>query len=144
LADWNQAIGDAVRQTGTDVIIVAHSLGCLVAAEWITQPQSTIRGAFLVAPPDTAGPHFPVEAAASFMSVRARPLRVPGIVVTSDDDPYCGVEAAAQLAHDWEIPRISAGRGGHLNSASGVGAWTFGAALLTAFVAGTAVRTPFS
>jgi predicted alpha/beta hydrolase family esterase len=64
-------------------------------------------------------------------------LPVPGVVVASGDDPYCCNETAARLAHDWRIPLISAGRGGHLNSASGLGAWAFGEALLAAFVAGT-------
>jgi uncharacterized protein len=138
LADWTHAIGDAVRQTGPDVVLVAHSLGCLAAVHWMAQRDNTIRGAFLVAPPDVAGPHFPARAAGTFLSVRARPLTVPGIVISSVDDPYSSAEAAAQIAHDWQIPQISAGAAGHLNSASSLGAWGFGEALLTAFTAGTA------
>jgi uncharacterized protein len=137
LEDWSQAIDDAVRQACTDVVIVAHSLGCLAVTHWMIGRDNGVRGLFLVAPPDTAGPRFPVEPAGGFLSVRAHPLTVPGVVVASDDDPYCSTETAARLAHDWRIPRISAGRHGHLNSVSGLGAWAFGEALLPAFTAGT-------
>jgi predicted alpha/beta hydrolase family esterase len=138
LKDWTSAIDDAVRQTDDDVVIVAHSLGCLAAINWLNQRPNAIRGAFLVAPPDTAGPRFPAQAAAMFVSVRPQPLPVPGLIVSSDDDPYCSAAATALLAHDMEIPHISVGHGGHLNSASGLGEWHTGRSLLVAFAAGAA------
>lgn len=137
LRDWTRAIDDAVRQSGPDVVLVAHSLGCLAAVHWITQSPRRIRGAFLVAPPDVTGPHFPAAAAPTFGAVRVQALTVAGLVIMSEDDPYCSTAAAAHIAGTLRVPCITAGRGGHLNSASGLGAWGYGRVLLTAFTAGT-------
>jgi predicted alpha/beta hydrolase family esterase len=43
---------------------------------------------------------------------------------------------AGRLATAWALPRVSAGPVGHINSASGLGRWDLGHALLTAFTAG--------
>ncbi|WP_206685826.1 alpha/beta hydrolase [Kribbella qitaiheensis] len=36
LPDWTRAIETAVDQAGPDVVLVAHSLGCLAVADWLT------------------------------------------------------------------------------------------------------------
>jgi predicted alpha/beta hydrolase family esterase len=137
LDDWCLALDQAARgHRPSAVMLVAHSLGCLAAARWLGRHQPGIRGAFLVAPPDPAGPNFPVAAAPSFAGPGTRPLRVPGLVVSSDDDPYCTPEAAQRLAAGWAVGQVSVGRAGHLNVASGLGAWEPGQALLSAFSAG--------
>src|SRR5579862_5456332 len=101
LADWCLALDRAVRQAQpAEVVLVAHSLGCLTAGHWLWQARPGIRGAFLVAPPDVAGPDFPVEAP-SFATLKAAPLPVPSLVVSSDDDPYCTPQAARRLAAGW-------------------------------------------
>ena len=137
LDDWCKAIGNAVGPDPSGVVLVAHSLGCLAAASWVVQRRSAVRGLFLVAPPDAAGPKFPATAARTFTGKFPLPLNVPGLVVTSDDDPYCTTVAAERLAADWKLDRVSVGRAGHISSASGLGRWDFGSALLTAFTAGT-------
>jgi predicted alpha/beta hydrolase family esterase len=136
LQDWTQAIDDGVSTTGGNVVLVAHSLGCLAAAHWNANRDSDIRGIFLVAPPDVRGPEFPAASAVTFTSVRTKPLFVPGLVVVSEDDPYCSAVAAERISDSMQLPLVSAGRVGHLNSASRLGDWSFGRALLTAFTAG--------
>jgi predicted alpha/beta hydrolase family esterase len=89
-----------------------------------------------VAPPDTAGSNFPAAEAPSFTTLKAAPLPVPALVVSSDDDPYCTPQAARRLAAGWSAGHVSAGQAGHINTASGVGAWETGRALLAAFLAG--------
>ena len=136
LADWCLALDRAVRQAqSAEVVLVAHSLGCLTAGHWLRQAQRGIRGAFLVAPPDVAGPNFPAEAP-SFATLKAAPLPVPGLVISSDDDPYCTPEAAQRLAASWGAGHVSVGPAGHINTASGQGAWESGRSLLDAFTAG--------
>lgn len=135
LADWCEAIDDAAAGSGSGVVLVAHSLGCLAAATWVTRRRPAIGGVFLVAPPDSTAPAFPA-AAAGFTGAPPEPLGVPGLVVVSENDPYCTVDAGLRLSSAWRLERISAGRSGHLNSASGLGRWDFGRALLTAFAAG--------
>jgi predicted alpha/beta hydrolase family esterase len=137
LADWCQALDRAASQRQpAEVVLVAHSLGCLAAGHWLRRRQPGIRGAFLVAPPDAAGPNFPAAEAPSFTTIAAEPLTVPGLIVSSDDDPYCTPQAAQRLAAGWGAGQVSIGPHGHVNTASGLGAWAAGRALLDAFTAG--------
>ncbi|MGV9374436.1 RBBP9/YdeN family alpha/beta hydrolase [Nonomuraea sp. NPDC003707] len=130
LDDWCHAIDRAVDEhPSADVVLVAHSLGCLAAARWVAWRQPDIRGVFLAAPPDNTGPNFPAEAP-TFTAVDATPLHVPGLVVSSDDDPYCSPEVASRLAADWRLHHVSVGSAGHINSASGLGRWDSGRELL--------------
>jgi hypothetical protein len=141
LADWCQALDRAVRQTRpAEVLLVAHSLGCLAAGHWLRQARPGIRGAFLVAPPDADGPNFPAAEAPSFTTLQTAPLTVPGLVVSSDNDLYCTPEAAQRLAGGWGAGQVSIGAAGHINTASGQGAWETGRALLDAFTAGLGHR----
>jgi uncharacterized protein len=134
--DWCDAIDRAVSQAGSvGVVLVAHSLGCLAAVRWAAQRRPRVAGVFLVAPPDRAGALFPA-AAGAFAAAPESPLDVPGLIVSSDNDPYCSSEVAGRLASDWGLSRVSAGPAGHVNSASGLGRWDAGHALLTAFTAG--------
>ena len=137
LDDWVGAIERAVRVARTpDVVLVAHSGGCWAVASWVGNRGSNARGVFLVAPPD---PDLFRAAASSFAAVVPQPIELPGLMVSSDNDPYCPQEVAEQLAADWGVPRIGVGRLGHINSSSGIGRWDLGRALLTAFAAGLRV-----
>jgi predicted alpha/beta hydrolase family esterase len=135
LDDWCAAITAAAGQRGPDTVLVTHSLGGLAATEWLVRTGSRVRGAFLVAPPDTGAPAFP-RAAPSFRAAIPARLPVPAVVIASADDPYCSAGAAVRLASAWDVPLISAGARGHLNTASGIGDWQAGRDLLTAFTAG--------
>ncbi|WP_420123972.1 RBBP9/YdeN family alpha/beta hydrolase [Nakamurella sp.] len=136
-ADWSAALDRCVPADGPSLLI-AHSLGCHAVAHWSARPgwsDPGVLGAVLVAPPDPAGPAFPA-AAAGFATLPAAPLPYPGLVVASDDDPYATPAATADLAAGWGVPVVSMGRAGHLNSASRLGRWPAGQALVTAFRAG--------
>lgn len=134
--DWCEALDRAVAGAGSaDVVLVAHSLGCITATEWAARTRPAVRGVFLVAPPDTAEPGFPAEAS-TFTTLTPVPLEVPGLLVTSENDPYCTTDAADRLAKAWRVDHVSAGSAGHINSAGGLGRWEFGRALFTAFAAG--------
>jgi predicted alpha/beta hydrolase family esterase len=133
LDDWCQALDRAASQ---DVVLIAHSLGCLAATEWVRRaPRPGVRGLFLVAPPDYTRPDFPAEAA-TFTTLTPAPVGAPGLVIYGDDDPYSTPEASIRLATGWGLAHVSAGATGHINSASGLGGWDFGRALLIAFAAG--------
>lgn len=121
-----------------EVVLVAHSLGCLAVAAWLTTARPGIRGAFLVAPPDVEGPGFPASEAGSFVRPWAARLTAPGLVVSSTDDPYCSPEAVRRLAAGWAAGHVEIGAAGHVNTASDLGAWPEGRALLDTFIAGAA------
>ncbi|WP_136585770.1 RBBP9/YdeN family alpha/beta hydrolase [Microbacterium hydrothermale] len=138
LEDWVDAVDRAVTRLAAsddEVILVAHSLGCWAAAEWEARPaRAAVAGMLLVAPPDPAGEAFPRAAASSFVGVEVRPLSCRSVVVASSDDPYCPIEVAERFASGWGSAFRDAGGFGHLNTASGLGEWEWGKAVLADLV----------
>ncbi|MFJ4160728.1 RBBP9/YdeN family alpha/beta hydrolase [Microbacterium testaceum] len=138
LQDWVGAIArafEAVRSRCDGVVLITHSLGCWAAAEWLQQGNHRHpRGALLVAPPDPTDEAFPADAAPTFLSVAAHPLRCPSVVVASTNDPYCDLRVAEELARSWGSDLQVAGALGHLNSASGLGEWPAGREVLDRLV----------
>ena len=133
-ADWVDAVRTAVAAAGPDCVVVAHSLGCWATAQ-VARESGGMRGVVLVAPPDVDSPAFPA-AARGFDRLQPAPVRVPGLLVTSDDDPYAGPQANRRMAEAWGVPHVSVGLRGHINAASGLGSWDEGRRLVTAFGAG--------
>lgn len=128
-AEWVAAIEQAVRQAGPDVVLLAHSLGCLALAHWAAGEHSPIRAALLVAVPDARGNNFPPQAA-GFADTPEQAFPFRSTVVASADDPYGSPENAARLARAWGSRFVEIGQCGHINADSGLGAWPAGYALL--------------
>lgn len=127
--EWVAALEEAVLRAGQSAVLVAHSLACLVVAHWATRPHAPVRGALLVAVPDPRGPAFPAEAI-GFADTPARRFSFPSTVVVSADDPYGSPAHAEGLAAAWGSRVVHVGPRGHVNAASGLGAWPEGWALL--------------
>ncbi|MEU8776607.1 alpha/beta hydrolase [Streptomyces sp. NPDC048606] len=137
LSDWVAAIRTAYEiasRHDSQVVLVAHSLGCWAAAQWLEEARPDRVAAFLVAPPDVRGPAFPREAASTFLGLSARPLPCPSSMVASDDDPYCDPTASASLARAWQARGHLVGSRGHINSGSDLGDWQTGLDLLRGLV----------
>ncbi len=136
-ADWVPALDAAVENSGKHVVLVAHSLACLLVAHWaaLASPgnRAKILGAFLVAVTDTDGPAFP-EAAKSFAPVPTMALPFSSIIVASSNDPYASPDFARACARAWGGGIVLIGDKGHINSDSGLGAWAEGRSLLDAFL----------
>ncbi|CAN7631796.1 alpha/beta fold hydrolase [Phenylobacterium sp. LjRoot225] len=133
LDDWVAALDRAVALAAQPPLLVAHSLGCLLVAHWAARGRGLVAGAFLVAVPDPDGPVFPAEQAATFRSVPRQPMLFPTLMIASSDDPYGSLEFGRRCADAWRADLITAGALGHINEASGVGAWPSGRTLLTSF-----------
>ena len=54
------------------------------------------------------------------------PLGVPATVVASQNDPLMSIARAKSLAKHWKAGFIDLGMVGHINLASGYGAWPAG------------------
>ncbi|MEU3743744.1 MULTISPECIES: RBBP9/YdeN family alpha/beta hydrolase [Streptomyces] len=137
LPDWCAAIQTAYEvasRRDDQVALVAHSLGCWAAAHWLEQARPDTVVAFLVAPPDPRGPAFPRAAAPTFLSLSARPLPCPSLMVASDDDPYCDRKTSASFAHGWRAQGHLIEGHGHINSDSNLGDWRAGLELLRGLV----------
>jgi predicted alpha/beta hydrolase family esterase len=126
---WVAALDDAVASSPEPAVLIAHSLGCLAVAHWAAGADRAVRAALLVAPADVERRGCPA-ALSDFAPVPCRPLGFASTVVASDDDPYVSLERAATFARMWGSGLVPIARGGHLNAASGLGAWPRGRAHL--------------
>lgn len=133
--DWRAALETAVAASGPDTVLVAHSLGCLLVNRWAAQTGLTIRGAMLVAPPDPHRPGFPPQVS-GFAELPLRRLPFATLVVASGDDPYAAPGFARRCAEAWGGRLVELGNAGHINTASGHGAWPQGRALLDELLGG--------
>ena len=119
-----------MKQADAEVKIVAHSLGCLLLAQWATQTNLKIAGALLVAVPDPDGNNFPSQAS-GFSPVADTTFDFPSILVASSNDPYSEIEFSKSCAENWGSQLIELGDFGHINSSSGLGDWQAGLELIT-------------
>jgi len=133
LLTWCDALQDAVDAAGDPIILVAHSLSCLLVAHWAARSTSAVIGAFLVAVPDPNSRAFP-PAASSFRAVPAGALRFPSLIVASLDDPYGAHEYLQGRAQEWKSQLVDIGAFGHINASSNLGEWPQGKSLLNSFV----------
>ena len=129
--DWLARLDEVVIDAPGPVVLVAHSLGCILVSAWAVFSRHTakVRGALLVAPGDVAQPAMQ-EALPGWLPIERRPLPFRSILVGSDNDPYCSAERAQQLARDWSARWHSLGAAGHINADSSLGDWPEGHALL--------------
>lgn len=127
--EWVDALEKAIEEAGSEVIIVAHSLACLVVAHWASKKHHSIKGALLVAPPQASGDAFP-KSALGFENTPLLPFDFPSIVVASTNDEYVSIEYARHLAQAWGSEFVNIGDRGHINTQSALGFWDEGFALL--------------
>ncbi|MBB5751389.1 RBBP9/YdeN family alpha/beta hydrolase [Prosthecomicrobium pneumaticum] len=128
--DWVAALTLAVTAAPSPPLLVAHSLGCLAVAHWAARRTARkAAGALLVAVPDPSGRAFPAEAS-SFVDPPLGPLPFPAMIVASENDPYASLTYAEEHAAGWGAELVVVGRRGHINSASRLGDWPEGRALL--------------
>ncbi|MES2424636.1 MAG: alpha/beta hydrolase [Pseudomonadota bacterium] len=130
--DWIARIEEVVLGCAGQVVLVAHSLGCIAVAAWAAHSRNTqrVHAALLVVPPDTETPALR-EALPGWSPIPLLALPFPSVLVASSDDPYCTPPRSQHLATAWQSRAVSVGRAGHLNAASGLGDWPAGHALLT-------------
>jgi predicted alpha/beta hydrolase family esterase len=123
--EWVAVLDEAVRMASEPPIIVAHSLGCLVAARWAACSKQAVHGILLVAVPNPDGPAFPREAT-GFSPVTGELSARRITMVSSTDDAYSTSAFALQRAAEWHAEHIALTSRGHINAASGLGNWTEG------------------
>lgn len=132
-AAWTAVLEAAVRDSEAPVLLVAHSLACIMVARWAADGTSTtgrVMAALLVAPPDVEDPGRVPPEVRGFAPVPTEPLPFPALVVGSRSDPYCAAERACAFAVAWGADFIDAGEAGHINTAAGYGPWSQGETLV--------------
>ena len=137
--DWIARLEDVLLSQSGPSVLVAHSLGCLLAVAWASHTRNPhlVAGALLVAPPD---PELPALQAAlkSWSPVPMQRLPFKSMLLASQDDPYCSFARARDYATAWGSEWVDFGARGHINAESGLGDWPEGRALLARLQAGAA------
>ncbi len=133
--DWMSQLEEAVLAAPGPVVLVAHSLGCVLTAAWAQHSRQTQRvvGALLVAPGDPQREELRA-ALKSWSPVVLQRLPFASTLLNSLDDPYCSRARAQQFATAWGSAFVDYGNTGHINSESGLGDWPQGHAMLTPFL----------
>ncbi len=129
---WVSNIQRAIMLATRPVVLVGHSLGVLAIVHAAQEFSDTkVRGAFLVAPPDVDENKAVPKPTLPFANVPNAPLPFPSILVASDNDPYCTLERAGDLANAWGSEFHAAKEAGHINVESGHGPWPEGLMMFT-------------
>ena len=133
--EWVAELDAAVAACNGAPVLVAHSLGCMLAAHWAASG-SPLRaaGAFLVAPSDVDAPSYPIDPK-DFAPVPLAPLPFPSLVVASTNDAFVSRERAQAFAAAWGSRYVEIGDAGHVNADAGYGDWPEGERLLLEFLA---------
>jgi predicted alpha/beta hydrolase family esterase len=140
--EWVATLDAAIAAQPSPPVLVAHSTGCALVAQWAKDcGGSGVAGAFLVGPSDVEAPSYPVEGK-SFSSMPLVPLPFPSIVVASSDDQYVSPERAVEFARVWGSELRVIGAAGHINGASGYGPWPEGEAMLLELMARLPIGSP--
>ncbi|MDE1996198.1 MAG: alpha/beta hydrolase, partial [Rhizobiaceae bacterium] len=113
LSQWLAALESELEQTG-DSWLVAHSLGCLLAANLVHSPAARhVKGAFLVAPCDLDRTEALHPGTIDFGDMPADILPFPTLVVGSRDDPYMDFASVRRSAASWGSEFHDLGHSGH-------------------------------
>ena len=108
-------------------LIIAHSLGSILAARLATSSVAPlVGGALLVAPADIERTALLHARTYEFGAMPADRLPFPAFVVASRNDPYMAFEKAQTAARAWGAPLVDLGAAGHINIQSGFGRWARG------------------
>ena len=133
--DWSARLEEVVADAPGEVVLAAHSLGCILTAWWAahTRHAHKVRGALLVAPGDVERPELATQIP-GWAPIARQVLPFPAVLVGSQDDPYCSFERAQTLAGAWGARFVDSGPRGHINADSDLGDWPEGHALLRALM----------
>lgn len=126
LGDWQAELDRALSQV-EGAFLVAHSLGCLLAASYANRAAAhKIRGALLVAPCSLAVTLRLHPCMIEFSEEPLQRLSFPSLVVGSLNDPYMGLPDLERHVRSWGSELMTIGFAGHINIASGFGHWAEG------------------
>ena len=130
ISEWIENLNNAISEYDPEtVVLVAHSLGCLTVVEWASQYKRKIKGALLVAPPDTNTLENHLNRKL-FEKLPETKLNFKSILVASTNDQWATIERAKQYAEIWGSDFVNIGDAGHINSLSGYGDWNKGLEIL--------------
>lgn len=122
LSVWADTLERALLAEPGEVLLVAHSLGCILTAR-IGEGAAAhkVRGALLVAPGDLEVTERLHPGLIRFGAMPERALPFPSVLLGSRNDTYMSEERARHFADCWGSQYVDMGYVGHINLASGFG-----------------------
>lgn len=135
LNTWLNAIDAVIMTQWKPTILIAHSFGALAAAQYAIEEPTRIAGVMLVAPADPA--RF-----ADARHLTLAPVPCAGLLVASRNDPWMEMRVAQRWSHIWRLKLIDEGEAGHINVASGHGAWPAGLTYLARLSYAARAKSP--
>jgi predicted alpha/beta hydrolase family esterase len=129
--DWLMQLEAAVLDAVGEVILVAHSLGCIQVAAWTAHSRHTsrIKAALLVAPADVECDALHAQLP-SWSPIARQTLPFKSVLVASRNDPFCTWAQSQALAIAWGSALVDGGSIGHINAEAGLADWPQGHELL--------------
>ncbi|MEP4771040.1 MAG: alpha/beta fold hydrolase [Roseibium sp.] len=125
--EWLDTLVKEINSADKPVVLVAHSLGCILVAHGAHILKDKIKGAYLVTPSDWDRNGLVKEFdGGDFKPIPHDPLSFTSHVVASRNDPYCDYERSRDFAKAWGSTFQDAGEAGHINLESGHGPWPEG------------------
>jgi len=142
LRDWMGRLEAALEDAG-EAYIVAHSLGCLLAASLAGRPAAKrVKGALLVAPCDLPTTETLHAGHISFGTMPTDTLPFPSMTIGSLNDIYMTLDRLTMFGRLWNSDIKNIGLAGHINVASGFGRWPSSYGLLETLKVRTRHRRP--
>jgi uncharacterized protein len=126
LGAWREVLqGELDALPDGEIVVVCHSLSCLLWLHHVAEGGVQADRVLLVAPPsESAG----LPQIAGFFPVPLPTLAAGARLVGSDNDPYCPEGAATLYGEPLGIPVDVLPGAGHVNPESGYGPWPAGEA----------------
>ena len=133
--DWMAQLEETILAADEPVVLVAHSLGCILTAAWAAHSKNThrVKGALLVAPGDAERDELR-SVLPSWSPVPMNRLPFPSLLVGSRDDPYCSFQRVLAMGEAWGSTFTDLGNAGHINAETGLGDWKAGHDMLRSFI----------
>jgi predicted alpha/beta hydrolase family esterase len=121
LPAWRATLdGELAALPNGEVVLVCHSLACLLYLHHVAEGGTPADRVLLAAPPSEASGLPEIQ---GFFPVPLPALSEGARLVCSDDDPYCPEGAAGLYGEPLGIPVDLLHGGGHLNPEAGFGPW---------------------
>lgn len=126
---WVEKLEQTVQKFDENLILIAHSLACLLVAHWSNVTKHKIRAALLVAAPDPRSIHFP-KSIIGFQDFPVNKFKFKSSLIASTNDKYSSVEFIENCADKWGSKLYLIAGIGHINSDSKLGDWQEGKKIL--------------
>ena len=124
---------EAALERRREVYLVAHSLGCVLAAHLAGRPlASRVKGALLVAPCDLSPTEKLHPDRLAFGTMPTAALPFASVTIGSLNDHYMSLDRLTLFSRLWKTDLRNIGLAGHINVASGFGRWPGGYAFFDA------------